>query len=166
MTRPVEILLVEDSSSDRYLAMEALTESKILHKVQAVDDGIEALDFVHRAGRYSQVPRPDLILLDLNLPRKDGREVLAELKADPDLRRIPVVILAGSGDAVAGGLRPYPQHAQSYISKPIDNKQFNEVIRLVQDLWFPDPASEVSPISPKVDGGVSPNASSAQLPGS
>ena len=177
MSRILQILLVEDSLSDRFLALEALGEAKILNNVHTVEDGIEALDFVRHAGRFSQAPRPDLILLDLNLPRKDGRAVLAELKADPDLRKIPVIILATSGDAAEEGLRAYPQHAESYITKPIDLNQFNEVIRIFQDLWFPDLAlppdvqtdrketkffsterSEASPIPPKVDGVISANA--------
>jgi two-component system, chemotaxis family, response regulator Rcp1 len=177
MSRILQILLVEDSLSDRFLALEALGEAKILNNVHTVEDGIEALDFVRRAGRFSQAPRPDLILLDLNLPRKDGRAVLAELKADPDLRKIPVIILATSGDAAEEGLRAYPQHAESYITKPIDLNQFNEVIRIFQDLWFPDLALppdvqtdhkeqkffsterfEANPIPPKVDGVISANA--------
>ena len=146
MPRIIEILLVEDSLSDRYLAIEALAEAKILNNVHAVDDGVQALEFLRRTGKYSQAPRPDLILLDLNLPRKDGRKVLAELKAEPDLRKIPVVVLATSGDAAEEGLRAYPEHAQSYITKPIDLKQFDEVIRIFQDVWFPDLSlpSEVS----------------------
>jgi two-component system, chemotaxis family, response regulator Rcp1 len=135
MSKMIEILLVEDSWSDRFLALEALAEAKIPNKVHTVSDGVEALDFVHRAGRYSQAPRPDLILLDLNLPRKDGRKVLAELKLEPDLRKIPVVIIAGSGEGEEG-LSAFPQHAQTYITKPIDPTQFNEVIRIFQDLWF------------------------------
>src|SRR5271157_5666146 len=172
MSRILQILLVEDSLSDRFLALEALGEAKILNNVHTVEDGIEALEFVRRAGRFSQAPRPDL-----NLPRKDGRAVLAELKADPDLRKIPVIILATSGDAAEEGLRAYPQHAESYITKPIDLNQFNEVIRIFQDLWFPDLAlpadvqtdhkeqkffsterSEASSAPPKVDGVISANA--------
>jgi PAS domain S-box-containing protein len=175
MSRILQILLVEDSLSDRFLALEALAEAKILNNVHTVEDGIEALDFVRRAGRFSQAPRPDLILLDLNLPRKDGRAVLAELKAETDLRKIPVIILATSGDAAEEGLRAYPQHAESYITKPIDPNQFNEVIRIFQDLWFPDlvvppdvqadrketksiDRFEPSPIPPKEDGVISANA--------
>ena len=109
MPRIIEILLVEDSFSDRYLAIEALAEAKILNNVHAVDDGVQALDFVRRTGKYSQAPRPDLIFLDLNLPRKDGRKVLAELKAEPDLRKIPVVVLATSGDAAEEGFARVPR---------------------------------------------------------
>ena len=135
MSNIIEILLVEDSLSDRFLALEALSEAKIPNNVHAVPDGVEALDFVRRTGKYAQAPRPDLILLDLNLPRKDGRVVLAELKAEPDLRKIPVVILATSGDADVG-LRSYPEHAQSFITKPIDVGQFNEIMRIYKSSGF------------------------------
>jgi chemotaxis family two-component system response regulator Rcp1 len=137
MSKIIEILLVEDSLSDRFLALEALSEARIPNNVHAVPDGVEALDFVRRTGKYVTAPRPDLILLDLNLPRKDGRVVLAELKAEPDLRKIPVVILATSGDADVG-LRSYPEHAQSFITKPIDVGQFDEIMRIYQFIWFPD----------------------------
>jgi two-component system, chemotaxis family, response regulator Rcp1 len=135
MKKVIDILLVEDSSSDRYLAVEALAEAEILNEVHTVGDGVEALNFLRRAGKYAQARRPDLILLDLYLPRKDGRQVLAELKADPDLRNIPVVILAG--DSVEGA-RAYPEHAQTFISKPLDLKQFDQLIRMFKDLWFPE----------------------------
>jgi two-component system, chemotaxis family, response regulator Rcp1 len=136
MARPIEILLVEDSPSDRFLALEALKSAKIVNNVQSVDDGVEALEYVHQSGKYAHSSRPDLILLDLNLPRKSGREVLAELKADPDLRTIPVVILAGSGEA-GEGPSAYPQHADSYVTKPIDPEQFSYLIGMFQDFWFP-----------------------------
>jgi two-component system, chemotaxis family, response regulator Rcp1 len=158
MSRILEILLVEDSLSDRFLALESLSEANILNNVHSVEDGVQALDFVRRSGRYAQAPRPDLILLDLNLPRKDGRKVLAELKAEPNLRKIPVIILATSGDAEEG-LRAYPEHAQSYITKPIDLKQFNEVIRIFQDLWFPDLAL---PLDGQADGAVTNFVTPAQ----
>src|SRR6478735_4282119 len=139
MSRSIEILLVEDSLTDRFLALEALSEAKVVSTVHAVQDGVEALDFVRRTGKFSHAPRPDLILLDLNLPRKDGRNVLAELKTEPDLGKIPVVILATSGDANGdGGLHSYPEHAQSFITKPLDVKQFDEIIRIFQYLWFPN----------------------------
>jgi chemotaxis family two-component system response regulator Rcp1 len=139
MSKIAEFLLVEDSPTDRFLALDALAEAEILNNVHTVEDGIEALNFVRRAGKYSGAPRPDLILLDLNLPRKDGRNVLAELKADPNLRKIPVIILATrSGEATEEGLCAYPQHAQTYITKPIDIKQFNECIRIFQEFWFPN----------------------------
>jgi chemotaxis family two-component system response regulator Rcp1 len=173
MSRILEILLVEDSASDRFLALQALSEAKIPNKVHAVKDGIEALDFVRHAGKYSEAPKPDLILLDLNLPRKDGRAVLAELKAEPGLRDIPVIILATSGNAADEGLRSYPQHAQSYITKPIDVGEFNETIRIFADIWFPDVTEEqTNPIETKLpstnrleadpipvnpNGGISPD---------
>src|SRR5580704_6038 len=166
MTRPIEILLVEDSPSDRYLTMEALSEAEILNNVHEVEDGIEALDFLRFKGQYSQVPRPDLILLDLHLPRKDGREVLAELKVDPDLRPIPVIILAGSGGNTKEARHAYPQHAQTYITKPLDLKQFNEVIRIYRDLWFPGltlssdaEIDQPATLPPKEDGGIWPKVS-------
>ena len=175
MSKIIEILLVEDSLSDRFLALEALSEAKIPNNVHAVPDGVEALDFVRRTGKYVQAPRPDLILLDLSLPRKDGRIVLAELKAEPDLRKIPVVILAISGDTDAEGLRYYPEHAQGFITKPIDVGQFDEIIRIFQGLWFPDledfqtnstktnssaaDRSKASPIPLEQEGGASANLS-------
>jgi PAS domain S-box-containing protein len=136
MFKALEILLVEDSVTDRFLAIEALSEVSTINHVHAVEDGVEALDFLRHLGKYSETLRPDLILLDLNLPRKDGRMVLSELKADPTLCKIPVIILASPGDTSAQ--RAYPEHAQSYITKPIDHHQFNEVIRIFKDLWFPD----------------------------
>jgi two-component system, chemotaxis family, response regulator Rcp1 len=175
MTNPIDILLIEDSPSDRYLAVEVLSEAEILNNVHVVEDGIEALDFLRFKGQYSQVSRPDLILLDLHLPRKDGREVLAELKVDPELRTIPVVILAGSRGNTKEAWHAYPQHAQTYITKPLHLKQFNEVIRIYRDLWFPGVTlsldaesdqpttirsptrqSEARRIPPKEDGGIWP----------
>jgi chemotaxis family two-component system response regulator Rcp1 len=138
MSKSIEILLVEDSLTDRFLALEALAEAKVVNTVHAVQDGVEALDFVRRTGKFLHAPKPDLILLDLNLPRKDGRNVLAELKTEPELGKIPVVILATAGDANADGWQSYPEHAQSFITKPIDVKQFDEIIRIFQDLWFPN----------------------------
>ena len=144
MSKALQILLVEDSLSDRLLALDALSAVSTTNRVHVVTDGIEALEFLRHTGQYSQVPDADLILLDLNLPRKDGRKVLAELKVDPLLRKIPVVILASPGGASASG-RAYPEHAQSFITKPIDIKQFNEVIRIFKDLWFPDLPERESP---------------------
>ena len=136
MLKPLEILLVEDSVTDRFLAIEALSEVSTINHIHSVDDGVEALGFLRRQGKYSETLRPELILLDLNLPRKDGRMVLSELKADPTLCKIPVIILASSEEA--RGHTAFPEHAQTYISKPIDPDQFNEVIRIFRDLWFPD----------------------------
>jgi chemotaxis family two-component system response regulator Rcp1 len=138
MLKPLEILLVEDSVTDRFLAIEALSEVSTINHIHSVDDGVEALGFLRRQGKYSETLRPELILLDLNLPRKDGRMVLSELKADPTLCKIPVIILASAEEA--RGHTAFPEHAQTYISKPIDHDQFNEVIRIFRDLWFPEHA--------------------------
>jgi chemotaxis family two-component system response regulator Rcp1 len=162
MSNIIEILLVEDSLSDRFLALEALSEAKIPNNVHAVPDGVEALDFVRRTGKYVQAPRPDLILLDLNLPRKDGRVVLAELKAEPDLRKIPVVILATSGDADVG-LRSYPEHAQSFITKPIDVGQFDEIMRIYKFIWFPD-LEDAPPTSAKTNSSAADQSKTNPMP--
>jgi chemotaxis family two-component system response regulator Rcp1 len=132
---PIEILLVEDSSGDARLAMEAMKESKIRNRMHWVKDGVEAMDFLYRRGRHAQAPRPDVILLDLNLPKKDGREVLAEIKSDDDLKRIPVVILTISEDA-EDILKAYSDHANCYITKPIDLDQFLKVVRSIENFWL------------------------------
>lgn len=133
--RPIEILLVEDSPSDAQLAIEALQAAKIANRLSHVEDGVEALQFVRRQGPYRDAPRPDLILLDLNLPRKDGREVLEELKQDPDLKTIPVVVLTTSRSE-QDVLRSYKLHANCYISKPVDFTQFMEVVRSIEHFWL------------------------------
>jgi len=133
--KPVEILLVEDSSGDARLAMEALKTSKINNNVSHVVDGIEAMAFLHKEGVYKNTPRPDLILLDLNLPRKDGREVLAEIKSDDGLKRIPVVVLTVSEDE-QDILKTYDLHVNCYITKPIDLAQFMKVVQSVEDFWL------------------------------
>lgn len=133
--KPVEILLVEDNIGDARLAKEALKESKIKNDLQIVGDGIDAMDFLHRKGKFTNAPRPDLILLDLNLPRKDGREVLAEIKNDPDLKRIPVVILTIS-KAEEDILKTYNLHANCYITKPLDLDQFMKVVKSIEDFWL------------------------------
>jgi CheY-like chemotaxis protein len=133
--KPVEILLVEDNIGDARLAKEALKESKIKNDLQIVGDGIDAMDFLHRKGKFINAPRPDLILLDLNLPRKDGREVLAEIKNDPDLKRIPVVILTIS-KAEEDILKTYNLHANCYITKPLDLDQFMKVVKSIEDFWL------------------------------
>ena len=127
-SRVVEILLVEDNQADVVLTREALEHSKLANQLHVVEDGVEALAFLRREGDYGAVPRPDLVLLDLNLPRKDGREVLAEIKADPDLRRIPVVILTTSS-AEEDILKTYDLHANCYITKPVDLDQFLKVVQ-------------------------------------
>jgi len=133
--RPVEILLVEDNPGDIRLTMEALKEGKMCNKVSIARDGIEALQFLRREEPYVDAPRPDLILLDLNLPKKDGREVLAEIKEDQLLRRIPVVILTTSM-AEQDILRTYDLHANCYITKPVDIDQFVHIVQSIEDFWF------------------------------
>jgi chemotaxis family two-component system response regulator Rcp1 len=133
--RPIEILLVEDNPADVRLTQEALRENKVHNHLHVVQDGVAALAFLRRAGAYTQVPRPDLILLDLNLPRKDGRELLAEIKADPDLKRIPVVILTTSR-AEQDILRTYDLHANCYVTKPVELDQFIEVVKSIEGFWL------------------------------
>ena len=133
--RAVEILLVEDNPGDARLTEEALREGKIRNKLYRAHDGVEALDFLRRAGKFAGAPRPDIILLDLNLPRKDGREVLAELKQDPALRTIPVVVLTTS-DAEQDILRSYELHANCYITKPVDLEKFITVVSAIEDFWL------------------------------
>jgi CheY-like chemotaxis protein len=133
--RPVEILLVEDSPSDADLTLEALSEGKVLNQLHWVEDGVEALAFLRRQGKYAKAPRPDLILLDLNLPKKDGREVLAQIKADPQLKIIPVVILTTSA-AERDVLKTYELNANCYVTKPIDLEQFISVVKLIEAFWL------------------------------
>jgi chemotaxis family two-component system response regulator Rcp1 len=133
--KPVEILLVEDNPGDVRLTMEALKEGRLLNHVSVAEDGVEALAFLRQEGKYANEARPDLILLDLNLPKKDGREVLAEIKEDPELRHIPVVVLTTS-TAEQDVLRTYDLHANCYISKPVDFDQFIQVVKSVGDFWF------------------------------
>jgi CheY-like chemotaxis protein len=132
---PVEILLVEDNPGDADLAREALESGKVLVALHVVVDGVEAIDFLRQRAAFTDAPRPDLILLDLNLPRKDGREVLAEIKSDVNLKRIPVVVLTTS-KAEEDILRTYNLHANCYITKPIDLEQFMKVIRSIEDFWL------------------------------
>lgn len=133
--RPIEILLVEDNPGDVRLTLEALKGGKVRNHVSVVEDGEAALAFLRRAGRYAGAPRPDLILLDLNLPRKDGREVLAEVKADEGLRGIPVVVLTTSS-ADQDVLRVYHLHANCYISKPVELDRFLTVVKSIDHFWF------------------------------
>lgn len=133
--RPVEILLVEDNPADVRLTIEALREGKVRNNLSVVKDGVEAIEFLRRRGPYGEAPRPDLILLDLNLPRKDGREVLGEIKNDENLRRIPVVVLTTSS-AEADILKSYALHANCYITKPVDLDQFVGVVKSIDDFWL------------------------------
>lgn len=135
MGEVVDILLVEDNEGDARLAKEAMRDSKIRNTLHHVVDGEEAMAFLRKQGKYSAAPRPDLILLDLNLPKKDGRQVLAEIKDDENLKRIPVVILTVSS-AEEDVLKAYNLHANCYITKPIDLGQFMKVVRSVEDFWL------------------------------
>jgi len=133
--KPIEILLVEDNPGDVRLTQEAFRDSKIRNKLHVVGDGVEAMAFLRREGTYAEAPRPDLILLDLNMPKKDGREVLAEIKTEEDLRRIPVVILTIS-KAEEDILKSYDLHANCYITKPVDLEQFIKVVKAIEDFWL------------------------------
>jgi two-component system response regulator len=131
----IDILLVEDNPGDVELTKEALKDAKVATHLHVVEDGAAALDFLFKRGEHAHVPRPDLILLDLNLPKKDGREVLAEIKADPCLAKIPVVILTTS-QADEDIIRAYQLHANCYITKPVDFRQFVKVIQSIEDFWL------------------------------
>jgi two-component system, chemotaxis family, response regulator Rcp1 len=133
--RAIELLLVEDSEPDVRLTKEALREAKVRNRLWVVEDGVEALDFLRQQGRYGDAPRPDLILLDLNLPRKDGLQVLKEIKDDDSLKRIPVVILTTS-KSEEDVLRAYDLHANCYITKPVDFYRFMEVVKSIEDFWL------------------------------
>src|SRR5918996_845764 len=131
----IQVLLVEDNPGDVRLTKEALKEGKLLNQLTVVGDGVEALSFLRKEGIYADALQPELILLDLNLPKKDGREVLAEIKADPNLRRIPVVVLTTSG-AEQDILESYNLHANCYVKKPVDLDAFIEVVRSIDNFWL------------------------------
>ncbi|MEG4806436.1 response regulator [Microcoleus sp. F8-D3] len=133
--RPIEILLIEDSPSDADLAIEVIDQGKILNNLHFVEDGVEAIKFLRRKEPYLSVPRPDLILLDLHLPKKSGIEVLEEIKTDPTLKLIPVVILSTSA-APEDIFQSYSLHANCYITKPVDLVQFTKVVRLIEEFWL------------------------------
>ena len=133
--RPVEILLVEDNPGDVRLTQEALKEAKILNNLSVIMDGVEAVNFLRRKDKYRDAPRPDLILLDLNLPKKDGREVLEEIKTDLNLKRIPVVVLSVS-KATEDITKSYNLHANCYITKPVDLDQFIRVVKSIEEFWL------------------------------
>lgn len=133
--KPIEILMVEDSPTDVLLTREALEYAKVLNHLHVVEDGVQAMAFLRRQGPYAHAPRPGLILLDLNLPRKDGREVLAEIKTDEDLKVIPVVALTTS-KAEEEILKAYKLHVNCYVTKPVDFANFAEVVRSIQQFWF------------------------------
>ncbi len=130
----IQVLLVEDNPGDVRLTKEALKEGKLLNQLTVVGDGVEALSFLRKEGIYADALQPELILLDLNLPKKDGREVLAEIKADPNLRRIPVVVLTTSSSE-EDILKIYDLHANCYITKPVDLEQFMGVVKSIEDFW-------------------------------
>lgn len=134
INNPIEILLVEDNPADARLTKEAFKESNVPDNLHAVNDGVEAMAFLHRQGKYADAPRPDLILLDLKLPRKDGREVLAEIKADKALKCIPVVVLTAS-DSEQDILKAYESHANCYITKPVDLDEFIRVTKNIGEFW-------------------------------
>jgi two-component system, chemotaxis family, response regulator Rcp1 len=133
--RPIEILLVEDNPGDARLTEEALKEGKVRNNLHHVRDGVEAMRFLERQGEYKEKPRPDLILLDLNLPRKDGREVLADMRKNPELKTIPVVVLTTS-EAEQDVVRTYELCANCYITKPVDLEKFITIVRSIEDFWL------------------------------
>ena len=133
--RPIEILLVEDNPGDVRLTKEGLQDGKLINDLHVAADGEEALAFLRRQGKHANAVRPDLILLDLNLPKKDGREVLAEIKEDPDLKRIPVVVLTSS-KADEDVLKSYNLHVNCYITKPINLERFMAVVKSIKDFWL------------------------------
>jgi two-component system response regulator len=135
VTKPIEVLLVEDNPGDAQLTRIALSDGKMCINLSLTEDGVDALAFLRKEGKYLDAPRPDLILLDLNLPRKDGREVLADIKADPSLRRIPVVVLTTS-QADEDILQAYELAANCFITKPVDFDQFVKIVQTIEDFWF------------------------------
>ena len=135
LPKPIDILIVEDNPTDVMLMQEALDHAKVLNNLHVVDNGVEAMEFLRRKGAHVGAPRPDLILLDLNMPRKNGQEVLAEIKSDEDLMTIPVVILTTS-KAEMDVAAAYGNHANCYIAKPVDFDAFAEVVRSVRSFWF------------------------------
>ena len=133
--RPIEILLVEDNPGDVRLTQEAARETKVLSNMHVVNNGMDAMAFLKRTGRFGSVPRPDLILLDLNMPGMDGREVLKQIKADDTFRRIPVVVITSS-QAEEDILRAYDLQASCYVTKPVDLDQFIKVVRNIENFWL------------------------------
>jgi CheY-like chemotaxis protein len=133
--RPIEVLLVEDDEGDVLMTREALDEGKVFNRLNVVGDGVEAIAYLRREKPYAEVTRPDLVLLDLNLPKRDGLQVLEEVKADPELRRIPIVVLTTS-EAEEDVLRSYDLHANAYVTKPVDFDRFVEVIRQIDDFFI------------------------------
>jgi two-component system, chemotaxis family, response regulator Rcp1 len=143
--RLIDILVVEDNAGDARLIREVLNDSKIFNSLYIVNDGVEAMDFLRNKKKYKTAPKPDLIILDLNLPRKDGREVLDEIKTDGELKHIPIVIMTIS-QAEEDILKSYNLHANCYITKPIDLNQFIKVVKSIEDFWF-----SIVKLPPKID---------------
>lgn len=135
MIRPIEILLVEDNSADARLVIEVFKDFKINNEIYHAKDGVEAIDFLYKNGKYNNVPKPDIILLDLNLPKKDGREVLKEIKKDSHLKSIPVVILTTS-NSEEDVKKTYSDHANCYITKPVDFEPFVNVLKSIEKFWL------------------------------
>lgn len=135
MGRAVQMLLVEDNLGDIRLTEETLRDAKVMVNLHVVGDGVEAMAFLRKENKHANAPRPDLVLLDLNLPKKDGREVLAEMKQDPDLRRIPVVILTIS-NGQEDILKSYNLHANAYVTKPLNLEQFSKIVKAIEEFWF------------------------------
>jgi CheY-like chemotaxis protein len=133
--RPIEVLLVEDDEGDVLMTREALDEGKVLNRLSVVGDGVQAIAYLRQEKPFADATRPDLVLLDLNLPRRDGRQVLAEVKTDPDLRRIPIVVLTTS-EAEEDVLRSYDLHANAYVTKPVDFDRFVDVIRQIDEFFI------------------------------
>lgn len=133
--RPIEVLMVEDNPGDVRLTREALRGGKIWNEIHVVMDGVAALDFLYRKPPYERAPRPDLVLLDLNLPKKDGREVLAAIKSDPNLKTIPVVILTTS-QAEEDVIRAYNLNCNCYVTKPVDFDQFTRIVQTIEQFWL------------------------------
>jgi len=134
-SRQIEILLIEDNPGDARLTQEAMRAAKMTNVLHLVEDGVQAMEFLRRRSRFKDAPRPDLILLDLNLPKKDGRAVLAEVKTDPDLRRIPVVVLTTSRSE-EDVMQAYDMHANAYVTKPVNLDQFMKIVALIDEFWL------------------------------
>ena len=135
ISRSMEILLVEDSPDDIELTKEALSEGKVWHNLHVARDGAEAMQFLKHEGKHAKAPRPDLVFLDLNLPKKDGREILDEVKSDPNLKEIPIVVLTTS-ETTEDIVSSYARHANAYVAKPVDMERFIEVIQKIEDFWL------------------------------
>jgi CheY-like chemotaxis protein len=132
---PIEILLVEDDPNDADLTIDALREGRVRNRISHVEDGVEAMAFLRRQGKYADAPRPDLILLDWRMPRKNGLEVLTEVKTDEELKRLPVVVMTSSDDD-NDILEAYKRHVNCYVTKPVDLDQFKKVVRSIEHFWF------------------------------